>query len=130
MDQKTKYITILVFYIVSFTPFSDTIELNGNIIEADRIRSSLNLQSVRNSPTTDFFYAGFNTILFNFPAHYGSFIGLFSKTTGNQMKMFCFSNRFKAPVHKSSGWGYGSFIGWLVRLGLLVFLVLKIKNSE
>ena len=56
MDKKTKYITILVIYIVSFTPFSDTIEMNGNVIEADRIRSNLNLQAVRNSPTTDFFY--------------------------------------------------------------------------
>lgn len=130
MDKKTKYITILVIYIVSFTPFSDTIQMNGNVIEADRIRSNLNLQAVRNSPTTDFFYASFNTILFNLPAHYGSFIGLFSKSIGNELKILTFTNHFKAPVQKSSGWGAGLIVGWLVRISLLVFLIMKIRNSN
>lgn len=90
----------------------------------------MNVGTIMNSATTDFFYSSLNTILLNLPAHYGSFISLFSNITGNKLKAFCFSNRFKAPEQKSAGWWVGISLGWLIRFGLLILLALKLKKKE
>lgn len=125
--KKTFYFILIIIYGISFTPISNSVKLGGEDVVSDRIRSSFGPTKVYGTETGDFFNATLNTVLFNLPAHYGSFIILFEEKSGNELILKSFSNRFKKPRNPTSGWTVGQVFGWGIRLSLLIFIAYKIK---
>jgi len=126
--KKTILIILLVIYAISFSPFSDIVYLGGEEVASERIRSNFGDQELSGSIIGDFLDATLNTVLFNLPAHYGSFISMFDEQNGKRLKLYSFSHRFKKPAHPTSGWIVGQVFGWIIRIGLLVLIILQIRK--
>jgi len=125
--KKTFYIVLIIVYGISFTPIPRSVNLGAEEVTSDRIYSSFGPAKLHGTVVGDFFNATLNTIIFNFPAHYGSFIKVFDKKSGKELILKSFSNRFKKPSYPTSGWIVGQILGWGLRLGLLIFIAYKIK---
>lgn len=121
--RKQHYSAILLLYAISFTPFTDSVAIDGARINAEHIRSNLGPQTLYQSAYKDFSGALFNTTLLNLPAHYGAFISIIDVDLGNRFKSFSFSNRFKKPSNTGFGWTLGLLFGWGIRILLLVYLI-------
>jgi hypothetical protein len=90
----------------------------------------LGAQDLQGNFIGDFFGSLSNTIIFDIPAHYGSFIKLFNEQKGNRIILNTFSNRNKKPVNPTAGWSIGLILGWIIRIGLVIFVYLKTWNSK
>jgi len=126
--EKIILIILAGIYSVSFTPFTDKVELGGEEITSNQILSRFGPRKIYESNGKNFYSAAINTIILDIPGHYGSFIGLFNKNMGNEMILYSFSNHFPKPSKPTNAWTIGLFVGWSLRLAVLIFLILKIRK--
>lgn len=123
--KKSIFIVFVIIYSVSFTPIPEEIKVGNEYITLNQIYSNFGAQELHGNFVGDFFGSLSNTIIFDIPANYGSFIKLFNEQKGNRMILNTFSNRNKKPVNPTAGWSIGLVLGWILRIGVVLLVYLK-----
>ena len=96
--KKAFYIILFIVYGLSFFPIPDSVILGGEKVASDQLRSNFGPAKLNGTVDSDFFSATLNTIIFNLPAHYGSFVKVFHEKYGKELILKSFINRFRDSI--------------------------------
>ncbi len=128
---------VLILYIISFTPKEKSIYVDKKPV---RILSIHGPNTMYESDFIQFIKATINTAFLDIPCHYGNFINIITNNAGSKRNFyennlgtrlirFSFRTVLPKPEETTTGWVIGTILGWLIRVGLLIYLFFKLKKQ-
>lgn len=118
-------VIVVMLIIVSFSEITVRInnrDVNSNVVVESPELAGDELESIF---FRDFKRSFVNTLFINPRIYVLHTFTLFSKTSGNDMKIRIIGKKYPKPFGAGVGWGSGKFVGWIV----LIICIVSMSNA-